>query len=141
MASLHDRGSQGCWVIPTNCPESPAAEEAVIDAEENVEDDGQVAHDDTVVHSIHDAVQKMASRGVTITAEEEMKALKHFPVVSLDRCVTIHWNSDFDCLAAHLHFRNIIQSLTGVSENKLKAYRLSDELWDLAEDVQEVLLV
>ncbi|KIJ93288.1 hypothetical protein K443DRAFT_12985 [Laccaria amethystina LaAM-08-1] len=63
--------------------ESPAAEEAVIDAEENVEDDGQVAHDDAVVHSIHDlAIQKMASRGVTITAEEEQEALKLFPVVS-----------------------------------------------------------
>ena len=60
---------------------------------------------------------------------------------ALDCCVTTRWNSDFDCLAAHLHFKNIIQSLTGVSENKLKSYRLSDELWDLADDVQEVLLV
>jgi hypothetical protein len=44
-------------------------------------------------------------------------------------------------LAAHLYFKNIIQALTGVSGNKLQAYRLSDKLWDLAEDVQEVLKV
>ena len=64
--------------------ESPAAEEAAIDAEENVEDDGQVAHDDAVVRSIHDlAIQKMATTGVTITAEEEREALKLFPAVCL----------------------------------------------------------
>ena len=72
-----------------------------------------------------------------IANDTELKSNKH----ALDCCVTTHWNSDFDCLAAHLHFKNIIQSLTGVSENKLKSYRLSDELWDLADDVQEVLLV
>lgn len=64
--------------------ESPAAEEAVIDAEENVEDDGQVAHDDAVVRSVHDhAIEKMASTGVTMTAEEEREALKLFPAVCL----------------------------------------------------------
>ena len=44
-----------------------------------------------------------------------------------------------DCLAAHLHFRNIVEAMTGVSGNKLKAYRLSEEQWKLADDVQEVL--
>jgi hypothetical protein len=64
--------------------ESPAAEEAAIDAEENVEDDGQVAHDDAVVRSSHDlAIQKMATMGVTMTAEEEREALKLFPAVCL----------------------------------------------------------
>lgn len=72
-----------------------------------------------------------------IANDAELKSNKQ----ALDCRVTTRWNSDFDCLAAHLHFKNIIQSLTGVSENKLKAYCLSDELWDLAEDVQEVLLV
>jgi len=49
-----------------------------------VEDDGQVAHDDAVVHSSHDlAIQKMAIMGVTMTAEEEREALKLFPVVCL----------------------------------------------------------
>jgi hypothetical protein len=29
--------------------------------------------------------------------------------------------------------------MTGVSGNKLQAYRLSEEQWQLADDVQEVL--
>jgi hypothetical protein len=31
--------------------------------------------------------------------------------------------------------------MTGVSDNKLKAYRLTEEQWELAEDVEEVLKV
>ena len=46
--------------------------------------DGQVAHDDTVVHSIDDlSIQKRASMRVAITSEEEREALKIFPVVCL----------------------------------------------------------
>ena len=70
-----------------------------------------------------------------IANDTELKSNKHA------HCVTTCWNSDFDCLAAHLHFKNIIQSLTGASENKLKSYCLSDDLWDLVDDDQEVLLV
>jgi len=55
--------------------------------------------------------------------------------------VPTRWNADFDCLAAHLHFKSVIQSMTGVSDNKLKAYRLTEEQWELAEDVEEVLKV
>jgi len=38
-----------------------------------------------------------------------------------------------------LHFRNVVEAMTGVSGNKLQAYRLSEEQWQLADDVQEVL--
>lgn len=31
--------------------------------------------------------------------------------------------------------------MTGVSDNKLKAYQLTEEQWELAEDVEEVLKV
>jgi len=31
--------------------------------------------------------------------------------------------------------------MTAVSENKLKAHHLSEEQWDLAEDLQAVLVV
>jgi hypothetical protein len=31
--------------------------------------------------------------------------------------------------------------MTGVTENKLKAYHLTDDQWDLAEDLQAVLVV
>ncbi|KAF8974785.1 hypothetical protein BDZ97DRAFT_1646609, partial [Flammula alnicola] len=147
-------------------------EEAIIDALENEDNDGQVAHDEVVVKSLHDvAIQQMAKNGVTMRQAEERMALKLFPAVSglarrihdssplnkqfqelvdkhpelesnkrvLDQCVPTRWNSDFDCLAAHFHFKNIIQSITGVTNNNLKAYCLSDDQWDLAEDVQEVL--
>ena len=53
----------------------------------------------------------------------------------------MRWNSDFDCLYSHLYFKTVIQSMTGVTENKLKAYRLNEDQWDLAEDLQAVLVV
>jgi hypothetical protein len=51
------------------------------------------------------------------------------------------WNSDLNCLEAHVHFKNVIQQLTGVATNKLQAYQLSDEQWELADDLVEVLMV
>jgi hypothetical protein len=72
-----------------------------------------------------------------IDKDSDLKSNKR----ALDQCVPTRWNSDLDCLAAHLHFKNTIQSITAVTENKLKPYRLSDEQWDLVEDVQEVLKV
>ena len=60
---------------------------------------------------------------------------------ALDRRVSTRWNSDLTCLEAHIHFKNVIQQLTGVAANKLQAYRLSDEQWELADDLVEVLMV
>jgi hypothetical protein len=60
---------------------------------------------------------------------------------ALTRRVPTCWNSEFDCLYSHLYFKSVIQSMTAVSENKLKAYHLSEEQWDLAEDLQAVLVV
>ncbi|KAF8808169.1 hypothetical protein BYT27DRAFT_7291704, partial [Phlegmacium glaucopus] len=60
---------------------------------------------------------------------------------SLARRVPTRWNSDFDCLYSHLYFKTVVQSMTGVTENKLKAYRLSEDQWDLAEDLQAVLVL
>jgi hypothetical protein len=59
----------------------------------------------------------------------------------LTRRVPTQWNSDFDCLKAHIHFKSIIQSLTGVAANKLWAYRLTDSQWRLAEDLVLILEV
>jgi hypothetical protein len=72
-----------------------------------------------------------------IDADTELQSTKR----ALDRRVPTRWNADFDCLAAHLHFKSVIQSMTGVSDNKLKDYRLTEEQWELAEDVEEVLKV
>lgn len=59
------------------------AEEAIIDAEANEDDDGQIAHDNAVVKSLRDiAIQQMANeKDVHMTSEEEKMALKLFPAV------------------------------------------------------------
>ncbi|KAF8229486.1 hypothetical protein L208DRAFT_1178434, partial [Tricholoma matsutake] len=51
------------------------------------------------------------------------------------------WNSDFDCLKVHIHFKSIVQSLTGVAANKLQAYQLTNSQWQLAEDLMSILEV
>ena len=61
--------------------------------------------------------------------------------VALDRRMPVRWNSDLTCLDAHLHFRPVIEQLTAVTSNKLKAYRLTDTQWDWAEKLQECLQV
>jgi len=59
----------------------------------------------------------------------------------LDRRVTTRWNTDLQCLDAHVYFKNSVQQLTAVAANKLQAYRLSDKQWELAELLVEVLEV
>jgi hypothetical protein len=60
---------------------------------------------------------------------------------ALDRRVPTRWNSDLKCLEAHVYFKSPVQQLTAVASNKLQAYRLTDEQWDLAENLSEVLAV
>jgi hypothetical protein len=57
----------------------------------------------------------------------------------LDRRVPTRWNSDLTCLDAHLYFRSPVKQLTGAAINKLQAYRLSDEQWNLAETLSAIL--
>ena len=72
-----------------------------------------------------------------VSQDPELKSSKR----ALDRRVPTRWNSDFDCLFAHLYFKNIVQAMAGVTENKLKPYCLTDSQWDLVEDIVEVLKV
>ncbi|KAF8237070.1 hypothetical protein L208DRAFT_1249224, partial [Tricholoma matsutake] len=51
------------------------------------------------------------------------------------------WNSDLTCLDAHLYFRSPVEQLTGAAINKLQAYQLSEDQWDLAETLSAVLEV
>ena len=60
---------------------------------------------------------------------------------ALDRRVATCWNSNLACLDAHVHFKNVIQQLTGLASNKLQAYRLTALQWELAEELVDVLLV
>ena len=56
-------------------------------------------------------------------------------------CVPIRWNADFDCLDAHVFFKDIVQAMTGVCANKLTAYHLNDEQWEISDEILEVLKV
>ncbi|KAF6753990.1 hypothetical protein DFP72DRAFT_813346 [Ephemerocybe angulata] len=60
---------------------------------------------------------------------------------ALDRRVSTRWNSDEDCLKSHLYFRRPVEQLTGLSETKLAAYRLTDSQWKLAGDLADALEV
>lgn len=60
---------------------------------------------------------------------------------ALDRRVPTRWNSDLTCLDAHLYFKSPIEQLTGAAVNKLQAYRLSDDQWDLAQTLSDILQV
>lgn len=69
--------------------------------------------------------------------QDELKTNK----TALDRRVPTRWNSEFDCLRAHLEFKPVVQDLTDLRSHKLTAFRLTDGLWSLSEDVCEVLEV
>ncbi|KAF9524138.1 hypothetical protein CPB83DRAFT_727737, partial [Crepidotus variabilis] len=60
---------------------------------------------------------------------------------TLTRRVPTRWNSDFNCLNSHFHFRDVVEALTSTSSLGLRAYHLSDDQWLMAEDVCEVLLL
>ena len=72
-----------------------------------------------------------------ISAHETLQGDKR----ALDRRVPTQWNSELDCVKAHLYFHPVIKAFTSPTENGLKAYRLTHTQWDLAEDVADVLSV
>ena len=60
---------------------------------------------------------------------------------TLTRRVPTCWNSDLDCLAAHIAFETPVKQLTSNSSNKLKQYALTEEQWKLAKQLGKVLEV
>ncbi|KAF8812651.1 hypothetical protein BYT27DRAFT_7220809 [Phlegmacium glaucopus] len=145
-----------------------AVEEAEYDAQVEQDDEGQIAHDEPTVWSIYDqAIEFMREQreelalnlfpkvaGLARQIQDSLPLKEKFKDLvlrdpelqssmrdSLARRVPTRWNSDFDCLYSHLYFKTVVQSMTGVTENKLKAYRLSEDQWDLAEDLQAVLVL
>ena len=85
-------------------------------------------HDSTTLHEKFDKL---------VQEDDELEGNMQM----LTWCVPTWWNSDFDCLKAHIHFKSIIQSLTGVAANKLQAYQLNDSQWQLAEDLKLIFEV
>ena len=53
----------------------------------------------------------------------------------------VHDNSDLTCLDVHLYFRSPVEQLTGAAINKLQAYQLSEDQWNLAETLSAILEV
>ena len=74
---------------------------------------------------------------ILVTNDKDLSGNKE----TLDRCVPTRWNSDLTCLDAHLYFRSPVEQLTGAAINKLQAYWLSEDQWDLAETLSAVLEV
>jgi hypothetical protein len=86
---------------------------------------------------VHDSATLKERFDKLVQEDEELVGRKK----ALDCRVSTQWNSDLTCLKAHIHFKNVIQQLTGVAANKLQAYRLSDEQWELADDLIKVFMV
>lgn len=55
--------------------------------------------------------------------------------------VPTRWNSEKDCLDSHVNLRPAVESLTGNSANKLSAFKLTPEQWNLVIDLKDVLVV
>jgi hypothetical protein len=53
--------------------------------------------------------------------------------------VPTRWNSDYQCLAAHVHFEKVVRMLT--ADPLLASYALTGEQWELAHKLLEVLEV
>ena len=65
-----------------------AMEEAEYDVQVEQNNEGQIAHDESTVLSIHDqAIEVMRAQGVRMTREEEQVALNLFPKVSPNICI------------------------------------------------------
>ncbi|KAF8991138.1 hypothetical protein BDQ17DRAFT_1255194, partial [Cyathus striatus] len=147
--------------------EEAAIEEADASGDVVLEDDGKETHDNAVVKTLQEkAIQMMGSEGIqialgifpwvaglahqvhdaTMVKEKFDMLVKYDKDLSgtsrtLEQCVPTHWNSDLACLSSHIFFQPVIEQLTGNSINKLQQFRLSERQWELAREVEEVLLL
>ncbi|KAF5345112.1 hypothetical protein D9756_011467 [Leucocoprinus leucothites] len=133
------------------------AEEMDEDDDVLVDDDGHGAFNHATAHSLHDqAILLMQNEGVTVARlarriNDSPKLREQFEdlVIShpdhggqkraLPQCVPTRWNSDQACLRAHIDFRDKVEMITCSTADKLGHYRLTDEQWELAEDLAKAL--
>jgi len=90
-----------------------------------------------LAHCVHDTSVLKEKFNNLVQANPDTQCSKS----TLDHHVSARWNSNLSCLDAHVHFRPVVEQLTALSVNKLKAYWLTEKQWELAEEVQEVLVV
>ena len=86
---------------------------------------------------VHDSSPLKEKFDTLVTNDKDLPGDK----TMLDCRVPTHWNSDLTCLDAHLYFRSPVEQLTGAAVNKLQAYRLSEDQWNLAEILSAILEV
>jgi hypothetical protein len=86
---------------------------------------------------VHDSSPLKEKFDTLVTNDKDLPGDK----TMLDRRVPTRWNSDLTCLDAHLYFRSPVEQLTGAAVNKLQAYRLSEDQWNLAEILSAILEV
>ncbi|KAF8239549.1 hypothetical protein L208DRAFT_1237199, partial [Tricholoma matsutake] len=86
---------------------------------------------------VHDSSTLKEKFDILVTNDKDLSGNKE----TLDHWVPTRWNSDLTCLDAHLYFRSPVEQLTGAAINKLQAYWLSEDQWDLAETLSAVLEV
>lgn len=87
---------------------------------------------------VHDSGTLKNKFECLVSAHDELsKGEKH----ALDQRVPTWWNSESDCLEAHIYFHPVIGALTVPTESGLKAYKLTPTQWQLATDVGDVLEV
>lgn len=84
---------------------------------------------------VHDSTTLKETFDQLVSQNKELEGSRR----ALERRVATRWNSDLACLESHLHFRKEVEQLTGVSSNRLHAYRLSVAQWDLAECLADAL--
>ena len=68
-------------------------------------------------------------------------AAEGLPIKLLPQDVRTQWNSTFDMLDGALKARVVVDKMTGDKAHGLRAYELSDEEWEIARQLREVLKV
>ncbi|KAF8987428.1 hypothetical protein BDQ17DRAFT_1258553 [Cyathus striatus] len=84
---------------------------------------------------VHDSTTLKEKFDALVLADPEFKGT---PKV-LEQQAPTHWNSDLNCLQSHIYFQEVVKQLTVGSD--LKGFHLSEEQWNLAQEVEEVLLL
>jgi hypothetical protein len=59
----------------------------------------------------------------------------------MPRDVTTRWNSTYDMLEFAIEYREALESITGNQRMKLRQYELTDEDWEIATHLRDVLKV
>jgi hypothetical protein len=59
----------------------------------------------------------------------------------MPRDVSTRWNSTYDMLEFAVEYREALDSITGNQRMKLRHYELSEEDWEIASKLRDVLKV